>query len=91
MSNRIKCSIYAYCPHCFDVHPLDFQIVAHSEEINHISGKTSLNDVFHGIDIPNNFVFSGNEFYCPKSNKKYYQKDNSQIFIVPEEPLKPAS
>jgi hypothetical protein len=77
------CSVYAYCPNCFDVHPLNFDVFVPTAELKIMVTIKGINDVYKGYELPDNYVFTNNDFVCPVNKKTYYQKDNTQIFFVP--------
>jgi len=71
--------VYVFCNVCGDVHPMGIRISLDDGPTE----RESIGNQYAGKDLPQNIVaLMDNYVVCPKTKKRFVQKDNNQVFLV---------
>ena len=72
-------SVYAFCDHCSDPHPMGINMTLDDGPAE----KESIGNLYKGKEVPSKIaMFTRNYVRCPHTGRMFIQEDNNQIFLV---------
>jgi len=72
--------VYVFCDECSEVHPMGIRIGLDDGP----PAKESIGNLYAGKELPENIAnLKNNYITCPNTGRKFTQRNNEQIFLVP--------